>query len=265
TTSAGRSGGLGPAGSRRTTRSRPPARSSSPPRRPRLLACSTAVRVSSTPRSPSWARAAPVSSRTAPSTAGSASPRAARRTTSAPAGRCSTPSWTGSPSSTGPPSPTSTAASRTSTTPASRAGSPSTGCGWASAPGSPAPAPAWWRPPPTRGGSAARCRGGVGSAAGARAGDGVRLSRSGLIPRTRARLVLALTYPERLGGVLQDWVRLGVESLGEHGSRDPEEVTKALLAYTDGTMLQAIVSSGGKGTELDRERLAATVLLLLRG
>ncbi len=92
----------------------------------------------------------------------------------------------------------------------------------------------------------------------------VRLCRSGRITRTRARLVLTLTYPERLGGVLQDWVRLGVESLGEHGSRDPEEVTKALLAYTDGTMLQAIVSSGGKGTELDRERIAATVLLLLR-
>lgn len=93
----------------------------------------------------------------------------------------------------------------------------------------------------------------------------VRLCRSGRITRTRARLVLTLNYPERLGGVLQEWVRLGVDSLGERGDREAEAITRALLAYTDGVMLQAIVSSAGKGVELDRDQVAANVLLLLRG
>lgn len=92
----------------------------------------------------------------------------------------------------------------------------------------------------------------------------VRLCRSGRITRTRARFILTLNYPERLGGVLQEWLKLGVESLAD-GHRDPEAVTKALLAYTDGVMLQAVVSSKGQGVELDRAELADNVLHLLRG
>lgn len=93
----------------------------------------------------------------------------------------------------------------------------------------------------------------------------VRLCRPGAILRTRARFALTLVYPERMGALLQDWLRLGIEDLGAHGHRDPEGATRRLLAYADGVMLQAIVDSRGEGLELDRSQLAATILLLLRG
>lgn len=93
----------------------------------------------------------------------------------------------------------------------------------------------------------------------------VRQCRPGRITRTRARFALTLVYPARLGASLQQWVRLGVDNLGAHGVRDPEAVTRALLAYTDGVMLQAIVDSAGKGVELDRAQVAHAVLTLLRG
>ncbi|MFV0252440.1 MAG: TetR/AcrR family transcriptional regulator [Beutenbergiaceae bacterium] len=91
----------------------------------------------------------------------------------------------------------------------------------------------------------------------------VRLCRPGRIVRTRARFALTLVYPDRLGSLLEEWVKLGVESLGAHGIRAPESATKALLAYTDGVMLQAIVASGGDGLELERAEIAANVLTLL--
>lgn len=93
----------------------------------------------------------------------------------------------------------------------------------------------------------------------------VRLSRPGRILRTRARFALTLVYPDRMGTILHEWVHIGVENLGAHGHRKPEAVTKALLAYTDGVMLQAIVASGGEGLELDRGDIAGNVLTLLRG
>lgn len=93
----------------------------------------------------------------------------------------------------------------------------------------------------------------------------VRLSRPGRMLRTRARFALTLVYPERMGAITREWVSLGVENLSAHGHRNAEAVTKALLAYTDGVMLQAIVESGGKGVELDRAEVAGNVLTLLRG
>lgn len=93
----------------------------------------------------------------------------------------------------------------------------------------------------------------------------VRLSRPGRILRTRARFALTLVYPDRLGGLLSEWVNLGVESLGAHGLANPEVVSKAVIAYTDGVMLQAIVASAGEGLELDRAEIAGNVLTLLRG
>lgn len=93
----------------------------------------------------------------------------------------------------------------------------------------------------------------------------VRLCRPGRILRTRARFALTLVDPQRLGAALQQWVRLGVDNLGAHGHPNPEAATRALLAFTDGVMLQAIVDSAGKGLELDREELAANLLTLLRG
>jgi DNA-binding transcriptional regulator YbjK len=93
----------------------------------------------------------------------------------------------------------------------------------------------------------------------------VRLCKPGRIVRTRARFALTLVYPERMGVLLQDWIDLGVENLGAHGHADPEAATRALLAYTDGVMLQAIVDSRGAGLTLDRDKIATTVLTLLRG
>jgi len=93
----------------------------------------------------------------------------------------------------------------------------------------------------------------------------VRLCRPGRMTRTRARFALTLVYPERLGGALSEWMSLGVENLSAHGHPHAEAATRALLAYTDGVMLQAIVDSAGKGVELDREQLASTVLTLIRG
>lgn len=91
----------------------------------------------------------------------------------------------------------------------------------------------------------------------------VRLCRPGRMLRTRARFALTLVYPDRMGSMLDDWVAFGVESLGAHGHSAPEVATRALLAYIDGVLLQAIVASGGEGTELDRAEIAANVLTLL--
>lgn len=92
----------------------------------------------------------------------------------------------------------------------------------------------------------------------------IRLSRPGRMTRTRARFALTLVYPDRMGTILHEWVALGVDSLGAHGVRNPEALTKAVLAYTDGVMLQAIVASAGAGVELDRAEIASNILTLLR-
>lgn len=93
----------------------------------------------------------------------------------------------------------------------------------------------------------------------------VRLCRPGRITRTRARFALTLVHPARMESTHEQWLKLGIDNLREHGHPHPEAATRALLAYSDGVMLQAIVDSRGEGVELDREELAATVLTLIRG
>lgn len=92
----------------------------------------------------------------------------------------------------------------------------------------------------------------------------VRVCRPDDIARTRVRLGLTVVYPDRLANGLRSWLHLGVSGLTDYGLRDPESSTRALLAYTEGVMLQAIVDSAGRGTELDREQIATHVLALLR-
>lgn len=90
----------------------------------------------------------------------------------------------------------------------------------------------------------------------------VRQCRPSAITRARARFALTLVFPERLGGTLRAWLKLGVANLGH---ANPDALTRALLAYTEGVIYQAILDTGGKGTELDRDEVASHAITLIRG
>jgi DNA-binding transcriptional regulator YbjK len=92
----------------------------------------------------------------------------------------------------------------------------------------------------------------------------VRLTRPGRARRTRARFVLTLSQPDRMGVLLGEWVEIAVTHLTAHGVADPQATARAIVAYIDGITLHATLADGGRGVELDRAEIASNVLKLLR-